>query len=98
VREATTATADPSISEDQSAVDVQLTDGRVLTRVVEASLGNIRRPLSDRQLEAKCREQALLVLGSDEVDRLIGLCWNIDELSDASELVRATVPAEARAL
>jgi 2-methylcitrate dehydratase PrpD len=98
VREATTATADPSISEDQSAIDVQLTDGRVLTRFVEASVGNIRRPLTDRQLEAKCREQALLVLGSAEVNRLIDLCWNIDELSNAGELVMATVPTAVRAL
>ena len=98
VREATTATADPSITEDQSSIDVQLTDGRVLTRFVEASLGNLRRPLTDQQLEAKCREQALLVLSSAEAERMIGLCWNVDELGDASELVAATVPAVARSL
>jgi 2-methylcitrate dehydratase PrpD len=97
VREATTATADPSITEDQSAIEVQLTDGRVLTRFVEASLGNLRRPLSDPQLEAKCREQALLVLPPDDAERLIELCWKVEELSDASELVRATVPRSAPA-
>jgi 2-methylcitrate dehydratase PrpD len=96
VREATTATADPSITEDQAAIEVELADGRMLSRLVEASLGNIRRPLSDQQLEAKAREQALLVLPPEAVDRLIGACWKIDELTSASELVAATVPAEAR--
>jgi 2-methylcitrate dehydratase PrpD len=98
VREVTTAIADPSITEDQAAIDVQLTDGRVLSHFVEASLGNIRRPLSDQQLEAKAREQALLVLPADVVDRLMTLCWTVDELDDASELVTATVPAQAGAL
>lgn len=98
VREATTATADPSITEDQSSIEVQLADGRVLTRFVEASLGNTRRPLSDQQLETKCREQALLGLDPEAVDRLVDLCWNVDEVADAGELVAATVPAAARAL
>jgi 2-methylcitrate dehydratase PrpD len=98
VREATTAAADPSITEDQAAIEVELTDGRVVSRFVEASLGNIRRPLSDQQLEAKAREQALLVLPSETVDRLIAACWKIDELADANELVAETVRAEARVL
>ena len=96
VRDATIATADPSITEDQAAIDVQLAGGRVLTRFVEASLGNIRRPLSDHQLEAKAREQALLVLPPDVVDRLVALCWNVDDLADAGELVAAAVPSAAR--
>ena len=98
VRELTTATGDPLLTEDQAAIEVRLGDGRVLGRSVEASLGNIRRPLSDQQLEAKAREQALLVLPPEAVSRLVTLCWNVDEISDAGELVAAAVPAVARAL
>ena len=40
VRESTTAVGDPSITEDQASVEVELTNGRKLSRFVEQSLGN----------------------------------------------------------
>jgi 2-methylcitrate dehydratase PrpD len=95
VRERTTATGDPSITEDQAHIEVELADGRRLTKFVEQSLGNIHRPLTDRQLEEKFRDQAVLVLPAQEVEVAIKLCWRIDLLEDVGELVRATVPAAA---
>jgi 2-methylcitrate dehydratase PrpD len=96
VREAATAVGDPSITEDQAHVDVELRDGRHLTRFVEQSLGNIHKPLSDRQLEDKFRDQAVLVLPERDVDALIQLLWRIDQLDDVGEVVTAAVPAAAR--
>ena len=95
VRELTTATGDPSITEDQAHVEVELSDGRRLSKFVEQSLGNIHRPLSDRQLEEKFRDQAVLVLPADEVESIIQQCWKIDQLDDVGEMVRATVPGGA---
>jgi hypothetical protein len=76
-----------------------LTGGRVLTTFVQESLGNLKRPLTDGQLAAKFRDQALLALPAAQVDRLIDLCWRIDVLDDVSELVRGASPdvAESRA-
>ena len=91
VREKVTASADNSITEDQSHIEVELADGRKLVRFVEQSLGNVHRPLTDRQLEEKLRDQSVPLLGDANVDRLIDLCWKIDQLEDVSELVRATV-------
>jgi 2-methylcitrate dehydratase PrpD len=96
VRERTTATADPLLTEDQAAVDVDLTDGRRLHAFVRESLGNLKRPLSDRQLEEKFREQAALVLSGPEVEALVRLCWTIDGLDDVGVLVAAAVPSAAR--
>jgi 2-methylcitrate dehydratase PrpD len=96
VRELTTAVGDPSITEDQAGIDVELADGRRLTRFVEQSLGNLRRPLSDRQLEEKFREQALLVLPPSGVDALTQLCWGIDRLDDVRDLIGAAIPAAAQ--
>src|SRR6185312_11264739 len=93
VREHATATGDPSVTEDQAYIEVELTDGRRLTKFVEASLGNLRRPLSDRQLDAKFRDQAVLALSSAQVDDVLGLCWKLDQLSDAGEIVRVSRPA-----
>jgi 2-methylcitrate dehydratase PrpD len=92
VRELVVPIGDPSITEDQSHIDVELTDGRTLSYFVKESLGNIRRPLSDAQLEGKFRDQAVPTLSASKVDALIGLCWKIDQLDDVNELVRATIP------
>jgi 2-methylcitrate dehydratase PrpD len=97
VREAATATGDPGITEDQAGVEVELTDGRRLSVFVEQSLGNISKPLSDRQLDAKFRDQAVANLAADDVELLIPLCWRIDELADVNEIVQAAVPQNARA-
>ena len=95
VRELTTATGDPSVTEDQVHVEVELRDGRKLLKFVEQSLGNIHRPLTDKQLEEKFRDQAILVLPAREVESVIQLCWKIDQLDDVGDLVTATVPAAA---
>ena len=95
VRELTTATGDPSVTEDQVHVEVELRDGRKLSKLVEQSLGNIHRPLTDTQLDEKFRDQAILVLPAPEVESVIQLCWKIDRLDDVGELVTATVPAAA---
>jgi 2-methylcitrate dehydratase PrpD len=92
VRERVTPIADPSISEDQSRIEVELTDGRILSRFVEQSLGNLHRPLSDQQLGDKLRDQALPYLSSPNIDRLIDLCWRFDQLQDINDLIRATIP------
>jgi 2-methylcitrate dehydratase PrpD len=93
VRERATAVADPSVTEDQASIEVELADGRTLTKFIESSLGNLKRPLSDGQLDAKFRDQGVLALPSAQVDALIALCWRIDQLDDVSELVRASGPA-----
>ena len=85
VRELTTATGDPSVTEDQAHVEVELHDGRKLSKFVEQSLGNIHRPLTDKQLEEKFRDQAILVLPAREVESVIQLCWKIDQLDDVGE-------------
>ena len=95
VRELTTATGDPSVTEDQVHVEVELRDGRKLSKFVEQSLGNIHRPLTDKQLEEKFRDQAILVLPAREVESVIQLCWKLDQLDDVGDLVTATVPAAA---
>jgi 2-methylcitrate dehydratase PrpD len=91
VRERVTATADSSITEDQSHIEVELSDGRKLVRFIEQSLGNVNRPLSDGQLEDKLRDQSVPLLGEAQVERLIELCWKIDQLDDVNQLIQATV-------
>jgi 2-methylcitrate dehydratase PrpD len=95
VRELATAVADPTVTEDQAGIEVDLTDGRTIGRFVEQSLGNIHRPMTDAQLEQKFREQAVLSVPGAHLGKLIDLCWRIDELKDVGEIVRLAVPVEA---
>lgn len=92
VRESTTATGDPAITDDQAHIEVTLTDGRKISRFVEQSLGNIHRPMSDRQLEDKFRDQAAPILAAAQIEKAIDLCWKIDGLDNVNSLVEATVP------
>ncbi len=87
VRELATAVGDPSIMEDQAFVEIELANGEKRSRFVEKSLGNIHRPLSDRQLEEKFRDQAVVAVPVAQVEKLIGLSWRIDELPDVNELI-----------
>ena len=86
-----TSTGDASIPEDGVCVEVELRDGRVYRKELEHSLGNLERPLSDRQLEDKFRNQAS-VLPQKQVDALIGACWRLEELEDVG---RFQVPGRA---
>jgi 2-methylcitrate dehydratase PrpD len=94
VRERTTAAADASLTEDQARIEVALTDGRVVTRFVEQSLGNLARPMSNRQLEDKFRDQASLAVRADRIDEIIERCWRIDTLADVGDFT--TVSGSAR--
>ena len=97
VRESATAVGDPSLTEDRAHVEVELVNGQTLSRFVEASLGNLRRPMTDRQLDDKFRDQAVLALPASQVERLIDLCWKIDDLEDVGGLVKFAVPTMAGA-
>ena len=90
VRELTRAAGDAAITEDQAHVAVETVDGRRVEAFVEESLGNLRRPLSDAQLEAKFRDQAAVNLPAGVVDALIEQCWQIDRLDDVGALVEAS--------
>ncbi len=98
VREHTTAVGDATVTEDQAHIEVELENGQTISRFVEASLGNLRRPMTDRQLEQKFRDQAVLALPAEQVEALIALCWRIDELDDVGELITAAVPVQALSL
>jgi len=92
VREATSRTGDPAISEDGVHVEVELRDGTVLTKTLEHSLGNLERPMSDEQLSAKFRDQSVRALPAEQVERLLEACWRIDAHPRMDEVIALAVP------
>jgi 2-methylcitrate dehydratase PrpD len=92
VRLKTTATADPSVAEDAVRVEVELTNGQRIAQNVDHAIGNLGRPMTDRELEEKFRDQATLVLPAGQVSELIALCWKTGDLPDVRTLIAAAVP------
>jgi 2-methylcitrate dehydratase PrpD len=92
VRERATAVGDASITEDQVHIEVELMNGEKLTCFVEKSLGNIHRPLTDAQLDAKFLDQAVLALPLEQAEALLRQCWQIDQLTDVHRLIKSALP------
>jgi 2-methylcitrate dehydratase PrpD len=92
VREMAIAEGDTTVTEDQARVTVTLRNGETHEHFVAQSLGNVHRPLSDRQLDQKFRDQALLVLPETEVDALLEQCWRMDALDSLAPLLAAAAP------
>jgi len=93
VRERTHAMADASVTEDQARVEVEMDDGRTFSVFVEASIGNLSRPMTDAELADKFRGQAVLALPAEQVERVLQQCWTIGQSNDVGSLVAAAVPA-----
>jgi 2-methylcitrate dehydratase PrpD len=92
LRDRVTASVDKTIHEDQARVAIRLKDGKTLETFVEHAIGSLDRPMSDGDLEAKFRGLSEGIVGKERCQRLIALCWDIERLTDAAELARASVP------
>ena len=92
VRERVSATADPNLAEDAVRVEVELKNGGRISKHVDHAIGNLARPMTDRDLEEKFQDQAARVLPAQQVADLIALCWRAGELGDMRELLDAAVP------
>jgi 2-methylcitrate dehydratase PrpD len=86
------AIADPSVHEDETHVEIVLTDGRTFQKHVAHAIGSLERPMSDADLEAKFRSLATGNLPAMQVDRLLQVCWSIEDVADAGDIARAAVP------
>ena len=91
LRRSTTATADPTVSEDAVVVEIRLHDGRTVGKTLQGSRGNLARPLNDAQLEAKFREQAG-ALAPAQTDAAIAACWALDTIADMTSLIALITP------
>jgi len=91
LREVTEPISDPAVGEDAVVASVTLNDGRVLHKSLEGSIGNLKRPLSDAQLETKFLGQAT-VLTPGERAAALAACWGIESLADTRQLIGRCVP------
>ncbi len=74
-----------------------LKDGRTLERHVPYALGSLQRPMSDSDLEAKFRGLCEGVLSAEQTKNALALYWRVEDLPEAAELARASVPTQNQA-
>jgi 2-methylcitrate dehydratase len=67
---------------------VTLADGRQLVREVEFPRGHAQNPMTDAEVEHKFRTMVEPRYGKERADRILALCWQLDKLKEAGELIR----------
>ena len=92
LRKRITATPDAKLRKIEARVTVRLQDGRRVTRHVEHALGTLARPMSDADLETKCRGLTDGIISASQANELIRLCWSVATLPDAGAIARAATP------
>jgi len=76
----------------RSIVEVELGDGRVLSRVADTARGTPEKPLKDAELNNKFRECASFVLEENRIDRVLKTIQRIEEISNVKELTALLTP------
>ncbi|MFM9883598.1 MAG: MmgE/PrpD family protein [Burkholderiales bacterium] len=82
---------DGTVPVEAAHVSVGLRDGRTLTEHVPHALGSMRRPMTDVDIEGKCRDLAAIGAPHCNVDGLIDAIWKLDAI-DAARPLRFTIP------
>ncbi|ARP95152.1 MmgE/PrpD family protein [Bordetella genomosp. 13] len=79
---------DEACSVDAVQVRVELADGQVLVRDIEAAQGSRARPLSDAALEDKLRTLCRHGGSGVDAERLIAAVWELEQAPDAAQVIR----------
>lgn len=90
LRDKVTAQMDEGVSEEEAFVVIRLNDGTVLSKHVEHAIGSLERPMTKDSLESKFKGQALTALPTDQIDRIMAMCWDIESSDNVSEIARAS--------
>jgi len=78
---------DPSLPRRAVRVTLELNDGRTYTERVDHPTGTPGNPMSDTMVEEKFNGLASKVLGAEKAEKTQRALWNVDKLSDVSELM-----------
>jgi 2-methylcitrate dehydratase PrpD len=82
---------DPAVKPEQVEMSITLKDGRQLEKSIEHAIGSLEEPMKDHDLETKFTDLADGILPPTQIQKLIGLCWGIEGLSNVADLAKAAV-------
>jgi 2-methylcitrate dehydratase PrpD len=89
LRAKVTVKTDVAAAPQKCDLTVRLKDGRTLTRHIENAIGSLAKPMSDAALEKKFTDLADGVLPPAQAQKLMQMCWNIEQAADAGAVARA---------
>lgn len=69
-------------------ITLTLKSGKTLIREVEFPRGHAMNPMTDAEVEAKFRRLFEPRYGKDRADQVLGICWNLETLTEPGELIR----------
>jgi len=78
---------DPSLPRRAVRVTLELNDGRTYTERVDHPTGTPGNPMSDTMVQEKFNGLASKVLGAEKAENAQRALWDVDKLSDVSELM-----------
>jgi 2-methylcitrate dehydratase PrpD len=87
---------DPAVKPEQVEMSITLKDGRQLEKAIQHAIGSLEAPMTDHDLETKFTDLAEGILTSEQIRKLISLCWSVEKLSNAGDLAKAAVPVDPR--
>jgi 2-methylcitrate dehydratase PrpD len=87
------ASIDPTLPPDAARVALLLADGRRIEEHVDHAVGSRLRPMSDQALAEKLAALAAGLLPPSRIEKLVDLCWRIDEIADVAAIAAAARPA-----
>lgn len=74
-------------------VDIELKDGRRVSRRLDRVIGCPQRPMTDEELSAKFLRNAEPVLGAERASGVLERCMELEQLEQPSELIELLRPA-----
>lgn len=83
------AEAKATFAKDQAEVTIILNDEREVKTSVDHAIGSLVNPMSDADLDGKFRSLCEDGLPKEKVERLLSLCRNCEQLTDASVIAAA---------
>ena len=89
LRHKITVNTDAAVPTQKSDLTIKLKNGKVLTKHIENAVGSLEKPLSDAALEAKFSDLADGVLPKAKAQKLMQLCWDVEQAADAGAIAAA---------
>ncbi len=93
LRDRVQTSIDPAVKTEQVDMTITLKDGRKLHKFIEHAIGSVEVPMTDQQLETKFTDLAEGILPAAQIRKLMDTCWQVEQLSSADMVAKASVPA-----
>jgi len=83
------ANINDSFTMTEAKITIEMGDGTILEKHKLCPRGSDNEPLSDKDLEQKFKDNALMVLPMEDVEKLIDFIWNIDTVDNINSLFQS---------